>query len=277
MTQIDNSDRSEYVSFDPVAQDYDASRSAPPEIQKRMAEVVLAAAALKPGQILLDAGVGTGRFALPLAELGAPVVGIDISANMLAQLSRKASDSEHGRERLLLRVGRGDLRHMPVRTGAVGAVLIVHILHLIADWKAVLADVRRVLAPGGVLLIAGSGGMHTPVREHYDRLVEARGLSRKSIGAHRDEIEAFLKTQGAHLEPAAVDAVCWTRERPVSHTLEMLRRRTWSALWDISDEDNAVFLAETEAWVLQAYGTLDAVEISEGRFSLSSVRWPDNG
>jgi SAM-dependent methyltransferase len=44
----------------------------------------------------------------------------------------------------------GDAVHLPVRTGSVDVVLDFGALHLVADWRAGLAEVRRVLRPGGV-------------------------------------------------------------------------------------------------------------------------------
>ena len=46
-------------------------------------------AAIARGGRALEFGVGTGRVALPLSERGIEVCGIDISADMLAQLHRK--------------------------------------------------------------------------------------------------------------------------------------------------------------------------------------------
>src|SRR5579872_2734426 len=72
-----------YMNFDFVAHEYDASRRLPPEIQKKAARLLRDAWSPRPGEPFRDAGVGTGRFALALAQLGLPVVGADISENML--------------------------------------------------------------------------------------------------------------------------------------------------------------------------------------------------
>src|SRR5579871_5906234 len=136
-----------YLSFDPVAGDYDWTRYLPPEAQEQAARLLREEAGLSEGQILLDAGTGTGRFSLPLARLGVPVIGLDVSEKMLSQQRLKVAQDAAG-EALPLRVARADLRALPLGSGAVGAALMVHILHLIADWKRVLAEIRRALAAG---------------------------------------------------------------------------------------------------------------------------------
>lgn len=152
-----------YVNFDPVAQDYDISRGIPPEAQLKISARMRDAAAWQPGDTFLDAGTGTGRFSVPLARLGVPVVGIEISANMLAKMRANLEAAcRKEKAELPLRAVRGDLRRLPVLSGAFQAVVVVHILHLIADWKAVLAEIQRVLKPGGVLLMGRQGGQGSP-------------------------------------------------------------------------------------------------------------------
>lgn len=45
---------------------------------------------VKPGERVLDVGCGVGRWSLPLAEAGAVVTGIDLSATMIAEAARRA-------------------------------------------------------------------------------------------------------------------------------------------------------------------------------------------
>jgi ubiquinone/menaquinone biosynthesis C-methylase UbiE len=264
-----------YISFDPVAQDYDNTRGLPAEVQLQISMRLRDAANWQPGEVFLDAGVGTGRFAVPLARLGVPVVGLDISAGMLTQLraNREAAQQED-RTTLPLQAVRADLRRMPVANHAFRAVVIVHILHLIADWKLVLDEVQRVLKPGGVLLLARQAGEGSPTRAFYHQLAEERGLLTPSLGAYGVEVVAYLAGQGAQVETVDMSAITWTARRPVSFTLDMLRRRIWSSLRGISDADNATLLAETEAWARQQYGSLDAIEEDQGRCSLATARWP---
>ncbi|HLK57032.1 MAG TPA: methyltransferase domain-containing protein [Chthonomonadaceae bacterium] len=264
-----------YLSFDPVAGDYDWTRYLPPEAQEQAARLLREEAGLSEGQILLDAGTGTGRFSLPLARLGVPVIGLDVSEKMLSQQRLKVAQDAAG-EALPLRVARADLRALPLGSGAVGAALMVHILHLIADWKRVLAEIRRALAPGGVLLLAQEGGARQfPTRRFYTELARDRGLDRTRIGSQSvEETVAYLRAQGARVERVDRDRVQWRLRTPVAKTIEALRRRSWSGLWTVPEEENAELVARTEAWARQTYGSLEGFEESEAQLIAWAARWP---
>ncbi|HZO87805.1 MAG TPA: class I SAM-dependent methyltransferase [Chthonomonadaceae bacterium] len=266
-----------YLSFDRVAHEYDETRYLPPAVQEQAARLLREVAALAPGQALLDAGVGTGRFALPLARLGVPVVGVDISLKMMRRLEAKRAGEERAGTPLPLRLVQGDLRRLPFASGAFGAVLIVHILHLIVDWREVLAEIRRVLAPGGVLLLGqeGSGRRALPVRDKYFELARQRNILPAHRGAQNiEEVWEFLRAQGAQVERAGAGPVRWMARLRVADTLDRLRRRTWSTLWSLPDADHAEMMAETEAWARQMYGSLETAEELEAKFGVWTVRWP---
>jgi SAM-dependent methyltransferase len=103
-----------------------------------------ALAALTPGPCrrLLDLGCGKGRFAAHLQDRGAEVVGLDLSAAMLARAGG------------LSRV-RGSARRLPFAAESFDGVLAVEVLQHVAPrgLDAVLAELRRVLRPGGTVAI----------------------------------------------------------------------------------------------------------------------------
>ncbi|HVB69502.1 MAG TPA: class I SAM-dependent methyltransferase [Acetobacteraceae bacterium] len=86
----------------------------------------------------LEVGVGTGRFATPL---GVPV-GIDPAGAMLVE----------ARARGILCV-RGLAEALPFRPGVFDHVLIVTTICFVDDPRAMLAEARRVLRPGGAVVI----------------------------------------------------------------------------------------------------------------------------
>lgn len=258
-----------YLSFDPVANEYDASRFLPPEVQQRAALLLQELAGLSAGDTLLDAGVGTGRFALPLAQQGVRVLGVDISLAMLGQLQAKRAALS--RPDGALSLAQGDLRALPVKSASVRAVLFVHILHLIADWQRVLDEALRVLKPGGTLLLAREGGHRSATREFYFRRARELGVLKASMGADKEQVLTYLQTRG--MEPMPVDeTVTWKRHIPVRVTLQQLAARTWSSLWEVPDDINARLMQEAEAWVLQTYGTLDTDEEVEATLPIHVAR-----
>lgn len=102
---------------------------------------------------LLDIGVGTGRVAVSLAQAGREVVGVDTSAAMLALARHRASGAGATTH---LRLIQGDVAtvDLPERFGLAYFALNTF-SHLLSrpEQLAALANVRRLLSPGGRLLI----------------------------------------------------------------------------------------------------------------------------
>ncbi len=97
------------------------------------------------GRRILDAGCGSGPLFAALGEQGAVVTGIDQSAEMLAHARRRLGDGAD------LRVA--DLAGpLPFADGEFDDVVASLVLHYLRDWDPVLAELRRVLKPGGRLI-----------------------------------------------------------------------------------------------------------------------------
>ncbi|HXV53991.1 MAG TPA: methyltransferase domain-containing protein [Solirubrobacterales bacterium] len=103
-----------------------------------------------PGQRILDVGCGPGFYAAELAaEVGADggVTGVDGSDAMLALARRRNSEAAN------VEFVEGDATALPVADDSFDAALSVQVLEYVAEIPAALAEVRRVLRPGGRLVI----------------------------------------------------------------------------------------------------------------------------
>ncbi len=101
---------------------------------------------------LLDDCCGFGRHSLALRERGLDVFGIDLSSDLL----RSSVDLERGAELLAGRLACADMRALPFRDQSFGAVLnlFTSFGYLGAeDDRAALAEMVRVLRPGGTLVM----------------------------------------------------------------------------------------------------------------------------
>jgi demethylmenaquinone methyltransferase/2-methoxy-6-polyprenyl-1,4-benzoquinol methylase len=109
----------------------------------------LAAAAADPaGACVLDVGTGTGDLALELRRQGAAqVIGIDFAPTMLALARTKGRDAQD-RVRWLL----GDGLRLPFPDETFDAVTSAFVLRNLADLRAGLAEMTRILKPGGRLV-----------------------------------------------------------------------------------------------------------------------------
>jgi SAM-dependent methyltransferase len=124
---------------------------------------LVAAAGLAPGQTVLEIGCGTGNLLLAAAAAapGATVVGLDPDAAALERARAKVA-----RRGLSVRVEQGFADELPHPDGSVDRVLSAFMFHhLPQDAKiAMLREVRRVLAPGGQLVLLDFEGVPRPLR-----------------------------------------------------------------------------------------------------------------
>ncbi|MFL5237624.1 MAG: ArsR/SmtB family transcription factor [Rhizomicrobium sp.] len=154
---------------------------------------------LGPGRIdsLLDAGTGTGRMLELLASRVRRGIGVDASPEMLAiardRLERNAA--HHCQVRL------ADIYRLPFRTAALqtgfDAALFHQVLHYLEEPQAAVAEVARVLKPGGRLLIADFAP--------HDLEFLRTELSHRRLGFPDREVESWFAAAG--LKPEAVEAV----------------------------------------------------------------------
>jgi demethylmenaquinone methyltransferase/2-methoxy-6-polyprenyl-1,4-benzoquinol methylase len=159
-------------------------------------------AGLRPGMRVLDVAVGTGliaREAVTLMRCSAEIIGVDVSEAMLAQARRK----------LAILLIQGAAEELPVADASIDFLTLGYALRNIPDLMLVLREFRRVLRPGGILLVLE---LHRPrysvtrslVALHFSKLVPL--VCRWVTGASetRRLMEYHLETIEQNLPPAAV-------------------------------------------------------------------------
>jgi SAM-dependent methyltransferase len=122
-----------------------------PDIVEQRAGVV-AALAPRPGERVLDVGVGPGFLAAEIAAVvgaGGRVCGIDVSSDMLAVAARR--DPGAGAARLELELAGAEA--IPYPDGSFDAVVSTQVLEYVPDLGAALGEIHRVLTPGGRVLV----------------------------------------------------------------------------------------------------------------------------
>ncbi|MFD5985583.1 class I SAM-dependent methyltransferase [Streptomyces cyaneofuscatus] len=125
-------------------------------------EATFCAALVEPAARVLDAGCGTGRIAVRLAELGHHCTGVDVDASMLAVARRHAPAQEW----LLGDLARTDTLGLRPDFDLVLAAGNVIPLLAAGTEAAVIGQLAAVLRPGG-LLVTGMGldAAHLPLPE----------------------------------------------------------------------------------------------------------------
>ena len=202
--------------FGRVADIYDATRSIPEPEMTRLIEAMRGHVGGKGP--LLDVGVGTGRFALPLQRAGVDVVGIDVSRGMMAKAREK------GAEQLVY----ADVHRIPFRDGTFQTALLVHILHLVGDWAAVVRESARVARETVMSVFEVAEG--TNLREEYRHL-------RSEMGLPLVRFERGERGLVGRVKPLEVTVIAESeRSSPADAEIKHLRERGQSLTWDVPED-----------------------------------------
>lgn len=123
------------------------------------------AAGLLSGRSVLDAGCGVGYGSRLLVDCGAaPVVGVDIAPEAID--AARAHAGSDGQLEFIL----GDLRSLPIADGSVEAVVCFEAIEHVREQDAVLDELRRVLAPQGLVVISSPNrGVYEAGNPHHTR------------------------------------------------------------------------------------------------------------
>lgn len=140
----------------------------------RWRRALVEAAAPRPGQHLLDVATGTGLVALALARRGATVVGLDQSPQMLASARAKLKRSPELADRISF--VQGEAERLPFETASFDALTFTYLLRYVDDRVATLAELARVVRPGGRIAMLEFGVPGSPVARALWRAHTRLGL-----------------------------------------------------------------------------------------------------
>ncbi len=206
------------VSFDRIADRYDETRGGLVRGRWIASEIT---SHLAPGRVL-EVGVGTGAIALPLTEAGRHVIGVDLSLPMLTR----------ARERLGPVVLVADGYQLPIGTGSVDNAVIVWVLQLVPDIPGLLTEARRVLRPGGRVVVTVSAD--TSPEDEMDAILRPMHQALRPPPDRPELVVAAAEQAGLE----QITSVRITRQWMSSpaEQARLVEQRTYSTTWGVPED-----------------------------------------
>ena len=142
---------------------------------------------LKPtqGEVILDAGCGTGVFTLDLLSLGTRIIGIDISLPMLMRAREKAR-TYHPHLSL------ADISILPFRENSFDKVVSVTALEFIEDAKGAVKELFCVTKKGGSIVVATLNSLSPWAARRRVQAQKGHAIFQKAIFRSPDELRSLF-------------------------------------------------------------------------------------
>lgn len=249
------------VAFDRAAAWYDASRRTDDPDTAREAELVSAELAAR--RRVLEVGAGTGAMSLRLGDAGHRVFAIDLSMPMLHRLVERAGGAAP------FPLVQADATNLPFRDAAFDGAVARWVLHLIPNWPDALAEIARVLEPGGTLLANSGGVFQGPEAEIRVRLGEEVGRELRPVGLlWQDHASLDASAERVGLRPRDLPPIRVVNDESLDVFLDGIERNHYSWLWPLPDDERLRALAVVRPWAEERYGPLERPRRTE-----ADIRW----
>jgi SAM-dependent methyltransferase len=157
-------------AWDERAEMFDALSTANAQGEDRRAELdfVFEALRIRPGARVLDAGCGTGQFAIAFAQRGCAVDGVDLSSEMIERARGHATEAG-----IEIRFWAGDLAALDAPDGAYDAIVARMALQFSPHLSAVLEEFERVSGATASMWLAVPGSLSPVYRHSWQRFLAA--------------------------------------------------------------------------------------------------------
>lgn len=158
-------------------------------------DAVVALVDPQPGEHVLDIGAGMGAGSMRAAKAGARVVAVEPTPFMRAALQARRICSRH---RGKVDVADGTAEHLPVDDASIDAIWAVNTMHHWSDVEAGIAEVARVLRPGGRVVLVDED-FDDPTHPEHERFGTAQGADEHHHGftmVEADRVADLLRAAG---------------------------------------------------------------------------------
>jgi ubiquinone/menaquinone biosynthesis C-methylase UbiE len=157
-------------------------------VRRFEAELILDLLKPKPGDVVLDAGCGTGVFTLDILSRG-QVVGLDISLPMLIHAKKKLKGFS-------FQAVLGDMLTLPFRENSFDKVISVTALEFIENSKDAVRELFRVTQKGGCIVVATLNSLSPWALRRKAEAKAKQTLFEKAIFRSPDELSSLASVEG---------------------------------------------------------------------------------
>lgn len=213
------------IYFNQVAGQWDSMRQG--FFSEAVRDKALAVSGVQPGQIAADIGAGTGFITEGLIAQGLKVIAVDQSEGMLDEMKLRFAGVDAVDYRL------GEAESLPIDNASVDYVFANMYLHHVEDPARAIAEMVRILKPGGKLVI-------TDLDEHGFEFLRTEQHDRW-LGFRRNDIRRWFEDAGlpnpivsSANSRCCSDSCCGTQRADVSIFVALGAKLTSS---DVQDSD----------------------------------------
>jgi ubiquinone/menaquinone biosynthesis C-methylase UbiE len=157
-------------------------------VRKYEAELILSLLSPKPGEIILDAGCGTGIFTLEILSSGSKVIGLDLSLPMLKRAESKLKGYP-------FQIVLADVLNVPFREGLFDKAVSVTALEFIEDGHAAVDELFRVTKRGGYVLAATLNSLSPWALRRRVEAKERQSIFEKAIFRSPDDLRSLVPAE----------------------------------------------------------------------------------
>jgi ubiquinone/menaquinone biosynthesis C-methylase UbiE len=263
------------VNYDRAVSYYDETRGLRAGVSERYREAVLALTGVSQRARILELAIGTGVIGLPFMAAGHHYTGVDVSLGMMRRIAPKLKG------RAAPRLAQADITvTLPFAPASFDLAQAIRVFHMLVDWRACIDAARRVLKPGGCLLIvehhappdSGDPPPWALAQDRWDAILRELGVD--SVGRRRHlypseaQLLRYLRDAGADTQ--AIDLMTYV-ELPVSCRTMVQRRaaRMFRSDWALPESIHRQATRRLYDWLEQDCPAAD--EPAERRMAFRAI------
>jgi len=246
-------------TFDRNAAQFERYRAFPAGVAEATREAVWDSTGARSSARVLDLGAGSGRIGRAFIEAGDSYVGVDSSLPMLDEFRARNSAAQ------LVHADGGKL---PFPDCSFDLVLLMQVLTGTHNWREMLGEALRVIAPGGFVIVGHTltppAGVDALMKKQIRRILEGMGVAGHAPEKSREQSLEWLRSCSSRSLQAT--AASWMVQRTPREFLWRHRSGArFSALPPVVQDEA---LRKLSVWAEKAWGSLDKSFPEEHTFEL---------